>query len=1242
MNINLSLHEDKGGSIWFSAGGGLNRFDPNSKKIKSFLSPELTPNFGLAQDENGTFWMGSGAGLYQFDPKTGGFTSFPLDYPTNPRPYIQALLVDKEGILWIGTAGEGLFRLDTRKAGALAKPFNPAGAVNKSIALNGIIEDKSGFLWLATTEGLQQIDLQNNRVHTYRTDPAIMGSLSSNIVLSVYQDRQGTLWVGTANGINRLITYPKPFHAYQVSYSPNAMRLDENNISSVLVDREGLVWLGTSAGLYRFDPRKQHITPVPLTAGDAKAFSPANDVLQWPKIREIREDKAGRLWIGTALGVSLYNRLADSFTHYPCKIFHNTSCMALDPSGNIWIMGGHGSVGNAVLAMFDPERLQFKYTEYALNDPSGLKDMYGMSLIASRTGDLWVAAGMWGIGRMDHKTGVFRYYLPNPQSPGSMVENDVWCLYEDKKGMIWAGTLMGGLLRLNPETGVFTNYTTHDGLPSNHIKSIIEDDKGNLWLGTYKGLSCFNPTTHTFRNFDLTDGLPSNAFGLASVHSRNGKFYFGTDNGLVFFDPDSIQDNTSAPPVFITGLKVLEKKRDLPEDRMELPHHENFVSFDFAALNYHAPEKIRYAYQLEGVDQEWVQAGARRYASYTNLNPGEYVFRVKASNNDGIWEEEGATLRFLIRPPWWRTWWAYVGYTFLGVGLLYGLRQYTVNRERLKNDLKLQRLEAEKLHELDQLRSRFFANISHEFRTPLTLILGPLEKLLANPEEEGKHPLFRMMQRNAGRLLQMIHQLLDLSKLEAGSLQLDAKPGNLTQFLRTLAASFSSLAESQHIAFRAHFPQKDVLAPYDADKLEKIVVNLLANAFKFTPDGGSVSLQVDLPEEGEEKTGVLEIMVADSGIGMEQDQLEKIFDRFYQADASPTREREGTGIGLALTKELVELHKGTIEVDSQVGQGTRFLVRLPLPTVQVAEQLPEEAPLALSAIASLSGRPAAVLPAPASAQDQAPSFAQDENPHPEKPVLLIVEDNKDLSGYMAGLFQLTHQVIEAGNGEQGLQQAFATVPDLVISDVMMPVMDGITLCQKLKTDERTSHIPVILLTAKAGEESKLEGLETGADDYLTKPFRATELQLRVKNLIEGRRRLRERFSRHVILQPADVAITSADEKFLQKVLAVVEANLAEADFSAEAFERAVGMSHVQFYRKMKALTDQAPGEFLRNFRLQRAAALLTGHHGNVTEVAYAVGFNSLAYFTRCFKQFYGQSPTEYLAAQAAPAQHPQA
>jgi signal transduction histidine kinase/DNA-binding response OmpR family regulator len=618
-----------------------------------------------------------------------------------------------------------------------------------------------------------------------------------------------------------------------------------------------------------------------------------------------------------------------------------------------------------------------------------------------------------------------------------------------------------------------------------------------------------------------------------------------------------------------------------------------------------------------------------------------YTFRVKGSNNDAVWNTMGASVIITITPPWWQTNAAYLIYALAFAAALYGLRHYTLSRERLKTSLKLQRIESEKLQEIDRLKSHFFANISHEFRTPLTLILSPLEKLLSAPAGQAPpRTLYQTMHRNASRLLTLVNQLLDLSKLEAGKMKPEYKEGDLVQFLKRTVFSFSSLAERKYIGFEVRCPEARLQVYFDEDKLEKIITNLISNAFKFTPEGGAISVTIHIspiPEKQihtlmshEAKTKgaiMLEFTVEDTGIGIAEEMLPKIFDRFYQADASHTL--EGTGIGLSLVRELVELQGGKITVKSELGKGTMFTVKLPLMQSHFHQPVSDGEPLAM-AQGNLVEINTSQLPIVANPAADALTVPTDK----DAPLILIVEDNGDIREFIRQSLHLAYRMVEAADGEQGYKLAIETIPDLILSDVMMPRMDGMALCHKLKGDEKTSHIPVVLLTAKASGESKVEGLETGADDYIIKPFEARELQVRIKNLIDGRKKLQDHYSRQITLQPAAIEISSADERFLQKAMQVVEAHMADASFGVEEFGEELCMSRMQLFRKLKALTNQSPGDFIKQMRLKRAAYLLSKGSGTIAEISYKAGFNSPSYFTKCFVEQYGKTPSEFIAAQS--------
>ncbi len=1196
----FTIVEDEHGILWLGSSLGLVSFDPATEKYSLYPSPNREIIFSLKKDEHGILWAVNPEGMYRFDPTTGTFMLFPVTALSRSNH------VDKKGNAWIGTWGEGLFHMDTHTPGQFT-PYNPGGLI-KNIIVD--IYEADG-LWLATSEGLQHIEVSTDQVTTYQSDPSQPGSLSSHIIWSVYKDRTGNLWVGTSNGVNKASTRTKPFYTHQIIPTPSSFHRPENEISAVLEDHTGTLWLSSAAkGLYRLDTQTHQLTYIVVNPDDKRTMLYSQE---WPLI----EDQQGQLWVGTDMEKGLYrlDRATGRFIRYACEIF--IRMLDVDASGKLWIGGRYNE-----MASFDPATEQFTYYIASKKDSMSLIPGKINDLMVSRMGDVWAATEN-GISRLNPATGKFTRYQSNSKAPkGHLNDHYVLSLYEDQEGILWVGTHQGGLNRLDPHTNTFTYFTTQHGLPSNQIRSIIGDEKGNLWMGTSQGLSRFNPKMHTFRNFNISDGLPGNEFygagGVGSVFSRNGKLMFGNMDGLVTFYPDSIQENTILPPVYITGFTVMQQEREIPATHIELPYNENFLSFEFVALNYDAPEKNQYAYRLEGLDKAWVDSGTRKFASYTALAPGEYTFRVKASNNDGIWNEQGASLSLTILPPWWQTWWAYTIYALLGISILFGLVYYLVSRERLKNDLKLQRLEAEKMHEIDQMKSRFFANISHEFRTPLTLILGPLKALQEGTLTGDPKAVFAVMSRNAQRLLRLINQLLDFSKLEAGKMQLQTTTTDLVLLLRHITSAYESLATEKKIKYFFYAEVEELIMQLDQEKVATIMHNLLSNAFKFTAEGGEVILH--LKTEGQWAL----VSVKDTGMGIAAEELDKVFDRFYQVDSSQTREQEGSGLGMALAKELTELHQGQIRVESQQAKGTTFTLWLPLGKASLHPEQIRETAEGKASEGYFVDQPLA-------------KEIEEETTTPaahDHPLILVVEDHADMRHYIRSILQSHYQVIEAANGKEGMQRAKALLPDLILSDVMMPYMDGYQLCEKIKTNELTSHIPLILLTAKADRQSKLTGLQTGADDYLAKPFDAEELLLIVRNHIEERRKMREHYSRQITLQPKAITITSVDEQFLQKVMLVIEAHMDDAAFGVEALSLEVGMSRMQLLRKLKALTDQAPNDFIRVIRLKRAAELLSQGAGNIAEVAFLVGFQDPSYFTKCFQKQFNQTPSDYIAARS--------
>lgn len=701
--------------------------------------------------------------------------------------------------------------------------------------------------------------------------------------------------------------------------------------------------------------------------------------------------------------------------------------------------------------------------------------------------------------------------------------------------------------------------------------------------------------------------------------------FFGGIKGFNYFNPRKIKASQYKAPLWITDFHLLGNRPGqsgyIPKnindtDKITLPYKLNNFTITLSALDFSAPEKNEYAYRIKNQSDEWIPLGTNRNITFTNMTPGKYIFQAKATNSTGRWSPKITQLTIAINPPWWRTWWAYLIYVLILIGLIFFFRKRELNRVRLQ-------LEAGKLKELDHLKSRFFANISHEFRTPLTLLIGPLEDLMNGGDEKAFKEIVPEMHRNSKRLLQLINQLLDLSRLDAGKYQINTEQENIIPFVKQIVHSFSSMAQTRDIRLetyvdphlRDNLIQKKVTFYFDDDVIEKILTNLLSNAFKFTSNGGHIMVTLCLSEK---EPDFLELRVEDNGEGIRANQLPYIFDRFYQAGST----QPGSGIGLALLKDLVELHGGKIRVSSEEGKGATFICLLPF-NKKVISRKP------------VADKKEIISPVIETGDEE--NILAKENDHDSKPVILLVEDHQDVRKYIRSHLKDQYTILEAQNGKQGLEMATKNIPDLVISDVMMPVrsehpdgpeMDGFELCAALKTDNRTSHVPVILLTARAEDKDKMTGLETGADAYLIKPFNSKELLIRVKNLISLRNKMRTKFSNKLIVKPAEIALTSLDREFMQKLLKTVEAHMDDANFSVEALGKEVNMSVSQINRKLKALINQTALRFIRSVRLARAMELLKNDTGTIAEIAFKTGFETPSYFTKMFKAEFGCLPSE--------------
>lgn len=1259
-DIVSALYEDRSGSLWAGTWAGLNKLNLETGKITRFVHDSRDASSmnsywirAIGEDSLGAIWAGTDGGISRLDPETGKFTHFvenwndPYSLSSNA---VNAVFGDRAGTMWIGTRG-GLDRFD-HKTQRFAH-FRAGGRVSS------ICEDRTGALWVGTQNHLLHFDRTANRSTRFVHDPTNPNSLGSNAIQTIYEAHTGALWIGTNNGVNRLDRGQYRFK--HLTHDPDdANSLSHRSVSTIHEGPTGALWIawtknsvnGVEVGLDKLDRNTGQIERIFANLGN-------DDVRRRSGINDIYQGRSGVLWLGMSAGLGRYDletRQFKLFEHDPNDP-HSLSGNFVwriheDQTGTLWV-GINKDGPTTGIDRFDREQGQFSRIEFVQEISSGRNQRNGVhSISEGQSGRLWFATMNYGIFALNPGSNELIQFNHEPGNPNSLRNGWVGVVHEDREGILWAAPWYGGLNKLNPKTGQVTIYSEKHGLASNYITSMLEDDHGRIWLTTLNGLSRFDPRSATFKNFDFSDGLLHTKYDLwnVSTKSRTGELFFGGENGVDYVHPDSIRDNPHIPPVVFTrfvrynsseasGQAIIEKGVT-KKRRFDLSYEDHTLTFEFAALNYRAPHKNQYAYKLEGFHDDWLHLGNKHEVTLTNLDPGEYTLRVKGANNDGIWNEEGASLIINISPPWWQTGWAYALYAILFGAILYGVRRFELKRAHLKNELERKDFEAQKLQEVDRMKSRFFADISHEFRTPLTLMLGPVEKILPAIENKERREDLRVMQRNARRLQRLVEQLLDLSRIEARRMPLRARQDDIVPKIKEWVASFVSLAESKNISLNLHFPEQPIIAYFDAEKLEKIVYNLLSNAFKFTPEGGTVIVdlgfgnadfdakQQEAPairnpqSEIDENRTFIQITVKDTGIGIAKDHLPHIFDRFYRASEALTGEQGGTGIGLALAKEFVELHHGKIRVESEVGKGSTFTVLLPLGREhlsddEIVDSVSSDQYPVISDQDSVSGN------------EQPATSIQQQATSDEQPVLLIVEDNDDMRRYLRNSLIPDFEIVEAENGEAGYQVACKKTPDLIVSDVMMPIMDGFALCAKLKTDQRTSHIPVILLTARAGQEDKLEGLETGADDYLTKPFDARELQIRVKNLIAQRQRLRERFSREITVQPKDITVTSIDEKFLQQALDIVEENMSDDDFQIDQFCRAIGMSRSTLNRKLRALTGLSTNVFIRTLRLKRAAQLLEKKSATIVEIAYEVGFNNPSYFAECFRQQFGKPPSEW-------------
>jgi len=1287
-----ALCEDKNGNIWIGTwGGGLNKFIRDTEKFIHFHNnPDDENTIGsesilsMCLDTTGNIWLGTdGGGLDYFDISNQKFThhkNIPKDPKSISSNNINSIYLDRTGILWCGTGLAGLNKFDNRSKQFirfLHSENDPQSLSGNSVF--AICEDYLGDLWIGTSDGLNKLDRNTNKFKRYKHDPQNPKSISDNNVWVIYDDGEDNLWIGNySTGLNLFDRKNETFYYYNRDYS-DPKSLSDDGVFAIFKDRTNVMWIGTWAG-----GLNKYIKEIYFKTYSHNPYNPNS--LAKNSVYAIYKDKSGILWIGCEDGglnrIDEKNNKITRYLHNPANSFSISSnyvySICEDNKGFLWVATDEGGLNK-----FDRTTNRFEHFFHDPDDPNSLSDNAISQIFYDSFGDLWIGTKGSGMDRLKKGKSEFIHYENDPDNPRSISSRMVYCFYEDRNKNLWIGTNDGGLMLYNrasdhftyykndpqnptnslsnniissiceDENGIlwigttgaglnrfdktknqFKNYREKHGLASDVIYGIQYDDKGNLWISTTNGISRFNIEREEFRNYNVADGLQDNDFNQwAHFKDKTGRMYFGGINGFNSFSPVEIIEKPYRSQIAITDFNILHKpvaigydslwgriilEKSITEtEQVELSYDENILTIEITPLEFHNPQRNLFTYRMKGFDKNWIFGDAsNRRITYTNLDPGEYTFYAKGSNNEGVYNEAGTSLKIIIRSPWWATWWSYILYGLVIILVFTGSTRIYLNRQRMSTQLKLEQEHAKKLEEVDKMKSNFYSNISHEFRTPLMLILGPLEKLMSKVKDEDGQKQAGLIKGNAKRLLTLINQLLDLSRLEAGKLKLNASPGNIAQFVKGLAMEFESIAERKDISLKVLIENDDVETYFDKEKMEKIITNLMSNALKFTPSGGRVTVKLS-----ETASNQVEIIVRDSGIGIPRSKLTKIFDRFYQVDGSHTREHEGTGIGLALTKELVELHKGQIYVDSVEGHWTEVKLNFPLGREHLTDdEIMGEDDFKMHKI----DVDEELINKDSEAEDSLTENLID------KTIVLVVEDNPDVREFIRDGLTEHYYIEEAANGEQGLRKAEKFIPDLILSDIMMPKMDGYEMTRQLKQNDKTSHIPIILLTAKSDKDSKLEGLGLGADDYLVKPFDTDELLARIKNLIETRRMLQEKFGAGavVIQKQEKTKLSCIDEQFLNRIMLVIDEHITEEEFSIEEFGKDVGMSRSQMHRKLKALTGKSASVYLRTVRLAKAKQLIEEKKGTISEISYQVGFSSPAYFSRCFKEEFGHVPSE--------------
>ncbi|MBU3821399.1 response regulator [Flavobacteriaceae bacterium XHP0103] len=1250
-----SLAFDANGNLWIGThGGGLNIYDPLNN-IFYYISGYNVHSSPLSENyitdllfANDLIWCATMDGLQVYNYSDKSIETLKLKGDSLPKKQITRLNKDSKGNVAFSTFEGDILGLESHKDYYTIERKFSSKAV-KDINLSNILtfsEDSKANLWIVgDNSGLHYLDKKTGEISYFGVENNYLEKLPTNSIRSIYIDDNGLVWVGTFNkGVYLTDNNSNRFESYGLG-DFKLGDLEGKDVRAFAEDKQGNIWIGCDGiGIIKLDVKTQEL----------KRYDEVNRKFETKVVTALLFSKDNTLWVGMdnegAFKINLKNNSIEKFKVESGGFGDNKiNLFYEDSNGTIWC-GTNGSG----LFYFDNKKQGF--VKLFENDkPLYItKNAYVSDVLEDSENNLWVSTfyGLFKLKALGNNTYSYQIYGKDISIAdvygkdilkedeifmGTLNGNSIQAIYEDADKNLWIGSSDSGLNIKMHQTNEFKSYQKVDGLVSNTVKSIVADEKEDIWISTNMGLSKFNKQTNEFTLYDNSDGLKSSNFNYAALLGSNGKLFFGSNNGFSAFYPDSIQRKKSKPLVYLTDLRINNKSVEVgvsgsPLDKhislasnLELEYNQRSFALDYIGVKYGQSSGYNYCYKLEGFDDDWNCIGGRLSATYTNVDPGHYTFLVRASNRDGILGET-QRLGITVHPLLWKTWWAILIYVVFASAVVFFLISLRLERVKIKNQLDIERLAREQEKELSELKTQFFTNISHEFRTPLSLMAMPLESL----SSVKNLPNFirdrvKMIRTSSDKMMRLVNELMDFSKLESTQLKLYVQKGELVKFIANISSIFKDVALKRNIHFDIHSQVDSLPGWFDHDKLEKILVNLLSNAFKFTSDKGQINIIIDSKVTSlgpYEEVQCLELSVVDNGIGIPKEELPFIFDKFYQAKSASTVVNVGTGIGLSLTKGLVELHKGDIKVESKPNHETVFVILLPIEKMMYSEEDICKAPDCIDTAAAISEN----------GIEYSVDFSDDwdEEETQEKPQILIVEDNQELRNYIALELKNQYEVLEAKDGQEGLEMALEVGPDLIISDVLMPIKDGLEFCSEIKNNIKTSHIPLILLTAKSTVEDQIKGVASGADVYITKPFSIRFLTVQVSQIIESRQKLYSQFNQDVNLVPNKMTNNEIDQAFLQKAIDFIVENIQNPQLGVNSIADLFGLKRMQVYRKIKALTGKSVVNFIRMVRIKEAIKLMDTQKYNLNEIASMTGFNSASYFATSFKEECGKAPSDYL------------